>query len=346
MKETSKIMRKLYDLYGIYLPIFLLILPSVVALRTVALFTNLGEYGHFENDLLANISAYLVAAAAIFFITYAWVGKKGIKLIPSFASPLNYVPAGLVAVAVAMLGANLAANAMGMDLAAASLYQRVISILTPLLAFGAVAYFVLASVLIARRSIRRSDFGIITLAFICMYVAYIYFDTSLPINAPTKLTDEIAYLGIAMFFIGETRLSLGRESWRRYISFAFIGAILTAYSSIPNLIYYIARVESVSLSIYETLLTFAFFAFITSKIFLTPMLVKDERSGVVDKIIAAAAARAEALEPTRTEEPEEQSAQSVVEDDENQITITYAEPAEEGTEMPEGGEEEQEITRE
>ena len=148
-----------------------------------------------------------------------------------------------------------------------------------------------------------------------------------------------------MFFIGETRLSLGRESWRRYISFAFIGAILTAYSAIPNLIYYIARVESISLSIYETLLTLAFFAFITSKIFLTPMLMKDEKSGVVERIIAAEA-RAEQLNPAPAEEPVEEIPETVAEDDENQITITYAEPAEEDATESVGVEEEQEIAQE
>ena len=149
-----------------------------------------------------------------------------------------------------------------------------------------------------------------------------------------------------MFFVGETRLSLGRESWRRYISFAFIGAIITAYSAIPNLIYYIARVESISLSIYETLLTLAFFAFITSKIFLTPMLMKDEKSGVVERIIAAAEARAEQLNPAPAEEPVEEISETVAEDDENQITITYAEPTEEDATESVGVEEEQEIAQE
>jgi hypothetical protein len=176
-----------------------------------------------------------------------------------------------------------------------------------------------------------------------MYVAYIYFDTSLPINAPTKIADEIAYLAIAMFFLGETRLSLGRESWRRYISFAFIGSILTAYSAIPNLIYYFAREESVSLSIYESLLTLAFFIFITSKIFLTPMLTKDATSEVVSKIIAIEEARREAIESTEnTEEPEQTSA----EEDENQITISYEEPIENDTAEKAAESEEKEVSAE
>ena len=81
MKETSQNMRKLYELYGIYLPIFILILPLTVVLRTVALFTELAEYGHFENDLLVNISGWVTVAAALFFITYMFAGKKNIKLI-------------------------------------------------------------------------------------------------------------------------------------------------------------------------------------------------------------------------------------------------------------------------
>lgn len=316
-------MRKLYKLYGIYLPIFLLILPLTVVLRTIALFNDLGAYGHFENDLLVTVSGWMVAAATVFFITYIWVGRRSIRLIPSFTSAANCVPSGLVAVSIGMLGGHLLMNAINTPLDTLSVYGRVIAIAAPILAFISVIYFLLASVLTARRSIRRSDFAIVTLVFICMYVAYLYFDTTLPINAPTRIVDEVAYLAVAVFFLGETRLSLGREKWHKYISFAFIGALLTAYSAIPNLIYYFVRKTVVSLSVYESLLTLSFFVFITAKIFLTPMLTKDEKSRVVTKIIAAAAARAEALEPAL---PEESPADDADLTDENQITISYAEP--------------------
>ena len=66
-------MRKLYKLYGIYLPIFLLILPLTVVLRTIALFNDLGAYGHFENDLLVTVSGWMVAAATVFSsLIYGW----------------------------------------------------------------------------------------------------------------------------------------------------------------------------------------------------------------------------------------------------------------------------------
>lgn len=326
-------MKKLHELYGIYLPIFLLILPATVALRTIAIFTELAEYGHFDNPLLSNISGWAAAIASLFFLTYMFVGKKDIKLIPSFDSAANYVPSGLVAVATALLGGHLISKALSTDFTSLSLYGRVIAIATPILAFVSVVYFVLASVMIARRSMRRSDFGIITLLFICMYVAYLYFDTTLPINAPTRLADEVAYLSIAMFFLGETRLSLGRESWRKYISFAFIGALLTAYSAIPNLIYYFAREKAISLSIYESLLTLAFFIFIICKIFLTPTLTKDKTSDVVAKIIAAAEARAEELKPEEVEDEVVEDTENEDDSDENQIAITYEDAEEYVTEF-------------
>ena len=345
MKETSQNMKKLINLYGIYLPIFLLVLPLTVALRTVALFTDLTQYGHFGNDILITIAGWIVVAATLFFVSYLWLGKKDVALIPSFSSPANYIPAGLVATTLAMLGAHILVVNSKTDLTLASTYTKVISTATPILAFAAVGYFLLSSILIARRSMRRSDFGIITLLFICMYVAYIYFDTSLPINAPTRITDEIAFLGIAMFFLGETRLSLGRESWRRYIAFAFIGATVTAYSAIPNLIYYFARKETLSLSIYESLLTLAFFIFIISKIFLTPMLTKDKNSSIVDKIITAAATRQEMLEPAKPEEAPTENDENAGETDENQITIAYEESTEEEP-APIENDEEKEVTSE
>ena len=345
MKETSPNMKKLINLYGIYLPIFLLALPLTVALRTVALFTDLTQYGHFGNDILITIAGWVVVAAVLFFVSYMWLGKKDIALIPSFSSPANYIPAGLVAITLAMLGTHILIINSKIDFTVASTYTKVISTATPILALVSVVYFLLSSILIARRSMQRSDFGIITLLFICMYIAYIYFDTSLPINAPTRITDEIAFLGIAMFFLGETRLSLGRESWRRYIAFAFIGATVTAYSAIPNLIYYFARKETLSLSIYESLLTLAFFIFIISKIFLTPMLTKDKNSSIVDKIIAAAATRQEMLEPAKPEEIPTEDDKNAGETDENQITITYEESIAEEP-APIENDEEKEVTSE
>ena len=203
MKETPRNMKKLNNLYGIYLPIFLLILPLTVALRTVAIFTDLTQYGHFGNDILITIAGWVVLAATLFFVSYMWLGKKDIALIPSFSSPANYIPAGLVATSLAMLGTYILALNSKTDFTRVSPYGKIVAYATPILAFVSVAYFFLSSILIARRSMRRSDFGVATLLFICMYVAYIYFDTSIPINAPTRITDEIAYLGAIMFFLGE-----------------------------------------------------------------------------------------------------------------------------------------------
>ena len=161
----------------------------------------------------------------------------------------------------------------------------------------------------------RSDLGIIVLVFLCAYVAYIFFDKSTPINAPVKTATMMAFLFFSLFFLYETRLSLGREKWHLYVAFAFISSIISAYASIPALIVYIIKGDVIGISIYETVLVFAFFIFSTFKLFLVGELVPERGSNVVNKLIASATERIHELKPA---EPAEEKIEEL---DENQFSI-------------------------
>ncbi|MBR0449266.1 MAG: hypothetical protein IIX30_00435, partial [Clostridia bacterium] len=105
-------------------------------------------------------------------------------------------------------------------------------------------------------------------------------------NAPAKITDEMAYLFAAVFFLYETRISLGRGKWRAYVTFGLIAAQLAAYSSIPALIVYFAKGEMISNSIFESVLTFTLFLFITSRLGMVSTLTPDKPCDVAAAIDA------------------------------------------------------------
>jgi len=299
MKETDFKMNKKAKFYGVYMPVFLLLLPTVVILRTVACLNYLDEFGYFISPTLITVSNAIAAAAIIFFLTYIWAARRDMALIPSFDSPASYVPCALVGVALVFLSFSLIVRSASYT----SRLSRLLVLILGFLALLSVGYFLVSALSVKRRSLKRSKYGLVTLIFLCGYIAFIYFDTSLPLNAPVKIVDIMAYLFAALFFLYEIRLSLGREKWRHYISYGFMASLLCAYSSIPSLIVYFARGQVISTSGYESILTFTLFIFITLKIFLTSTLTPDKTSPVVERLIASAAKRQEELEPIEEDEP-------------------------------------------
>ena len=315
-------MNRKFSIYGIYLPVFLIVFLPVVILQSIVYITSpemtkdtFGNpifTGYFEGTIIHNATGWIVAAASIFFLTYIFTAPKGMKLIPSFASPLNYIPAAISGAALFFMSAHLLTTAsFGADATTMSKLSPIAAILALL----GVAYFVASAIYVRRRSIRRSDFGILLLVFLCAYITYMFFDTATPINSPVKIGNQMAYLSVAIFFLYETRLSLGREKWRAYIAFTMIAALLTGYSSIPALLAYLIKGTEYGLSIFETVLTFSFFVYTSFKLVLNGALVPERGSKLVNALIEYADAREAELVPPM-EEPE-----AVDADDENQMSI-------------------------
>ena len=335
-------MKNKAKLFGIYLPIYLVILVATVTLKTVSCFTSLNNYGYFTEPLMMNISAALLGVGAIFFLFYIWTARRDLKLVPAFATAANYVPSAAVSVALAFVAIHLFSIARVKLSAWYDTYlifretvqyypaikmptpeiSSIIALFAAVFAILSIVYFVFTGMIEKHISIRRANYGLLALLFLCFYLAYIYFDTSLPINAPNKISDQMAYLSATLFFLYETRLSLGREKWRPYISFGFIASLLTAFSSIPALIIYFAEKRIISNSIYETLLTFALFIFITAKLILTANLIEDKKSAIVEGLILSAAKREQEINPNTEEAVETVEDDTAEEPDENQISIT------------------------
>ena len=318
-------------LFGPYLPIFALIFAATVSMRCIALFLQFNfSTGYYTEKTLINISDYLTAAAVIFFLSYIFTAKRDIKLIPDFSSPATYIPTGIVSAATVFLTIELFKRAKVLYALLNSRTQILllaVILLTAVLSVLSIAHFVLTSVIESHTSTKRATYGLCTVLFLSMYVIYLYFSSEilfekhLPINAPNKIVDQMAYLAAAVFFLYETRLSINREKWRTYIAFGFASALLCAYSAIPSVIIYFSTGNVISNSIYESALTLALFIFIISRLLLTGFLIDGSKSRTVSSIIAFATARDNQINPaapavTVTDIPGE-----LTDADANQITI-------------------------
>ena len=341
MKNKSK-------LFGVYLPIFIGVFLATVTMRSVALILHFNyDTDYYTSKSLISTADYLVIAASVLFFTYRFTARNTIKLIPNFTSPATYVPTGLVTVAMVFmirwLFTESAERREYIDylkhLASPSAISLIPTqkILLLLLAASAIfaslsiVHFILTALVETHSSTKRGSFGLCTVVFLALYSAYLYYSNTLPLNAPNKTVDEMALLFAAIFFLYETRLSIGREKWRSYISFGFIAAIVSGYSAIPSLIVYFFKGEIISNSIYETALMLTLFIFITARLILTGELTEDKECKTVSELIQFAESRNELINPffeensvveiSGQELTEAEEGESFGENDKNQITI-------------------------
>jgi hypothetical protein len=170
-----------------------------------------------------------------------------------------------------------------------------VALICAALAILSIAGFFIYVFVREHHSERRALFGIAITAFLILYAVYLYFNKELPLNSPNKLVDQIAYVFAAIFFLFETRISLGRESLGGYRAFGYCAALLTAYSAIPSLAVFFIKGEIISNSIYETVVTFTLLIFTVSRLLLLRELEADEDCETYKRLAPKAKERDEAV---------------------------------------------------
>ena len=294
---------------GGYLPLMLILTAVATVMRCIACYNELDiSTGHFNNDLTNDIATYLTVGAIVLYLT-RFVSYKGEReLRASFSNPITYLPAGAVSVALCFFATDRITSAAGYR---SDVFPERIELLWSLalsiLAILSVGYFFLNCLTATAKSRNRAWLGMAASLFFAVYPMYLHFDARLAINAPTKLVDEMAYLFTALFFLYETRISLGRDKWRSYVTFGLIAAHLTAFSSIPSLMLYFTKGYTVSASLYESVLTLTLFFFILARLILCELLKPNKRSPVAELIDERdserrAAEKAKQLTANETEE--------------------------------------------
>lgn len=261
----------------IYSAVLFLALICASVLRTLALFYSFDfASGYFEDKLLISIATAVVVAMAVFALSYIPLAKKT-RLVASFDNMATYIPSGLVAVALLTISAHLFISS------GAGIRSTPTKILA-ILAMISVAHFLYNTLSVKKENMTRAYFSLVTISFLAGYVAYLYFDGSMPLNSPNRVVDIMAYLFAALFFLYEARISLGRDCWRAYIAFGLTAAMLMGYSSVPAIILYFARGALISNSIAEVALSFTLFIFIVARLLLISELGDDESSDIVKMV--------------------------------------------------------------
>ena len=291
---------KLHRRLGVYLPLFAILSVFCVTLRTVALFYDYNIVDKFfDNKLLISTSNITVFVGALVLLTFTFVSKK-IRAVADFNNPATYIPSGIVSVAlifffVECISTLSSKNGGLFSKDVLTTPSNLLLLIAGIMALFCVFNFFFTVFYVQKKNEPRAGFGLLTAVFLAIYALYLYFDFKLPINSPNKLVDQMAFLFSACFFLFETRISLGREKWRGYVSFGMIAAFISAYSSIPTIIYYIGKGQLISDSFAETMVVFTLFVYITARVILVDFLLEDEKNSCVLAIEELSKMRSEEL---------------------------------------------------
>ena len=289
MKKTKPI-----DLYLILLGFATLIAGG---LRVYALLNSFNSITmQYESSLAITIANIIVTVSVLLFGANLIFGDKKQDLIAKTNNAASFIPAGIVSVALLFMGVSLfnsASEMFGDTL-------RYLSMASAVFAFLSVGSFFISVFIEKNNSHYKSIFILCTVIFLAIYSCYLFFNKQVhPTNSPNKITDQMAYLFAAVFFLYEARIQIGRAKWRGYIAFGFIAALICAFSSIPSLVVYAINGYIVSNSLIESVLTLALAIFITSKVWQTKKLTPNEECDEAKSIEALATARSIEIEEQR-----------------------------------------------
>ncbi len=271
-----------------YLIFFCAVAAAAVLMRSIASFLHLSPYGYYTGAL-GTVANLTVLFGLLLLFTYAPVHRKDAPRRASFGGMLTYMPAAPLALCFIYMGASLLLRK------GSGALDKIALPLLGLLAIASALYFFFAVLLEAKHSDLRAAFGTATALFLILYAGYLYFDPTLPINATTKLCDQMAYIFASIFFLFETRISLGRAHWPLYTAFGLCAALLCAFSAIPSMLVYLFKGGVISNSFEEILLTLLLAAYITCRTLLSLMLKEETPSPLMAALQADAKARAEAV---------------------------------------------------
>ena len=317
----------------IHLITMLLFIAITVSLRTFACYEDLNlSTGYFSDKLMINIANCVAAAGCIVSLLYAVLSKDQARYRINMSSPLIYVPAGIVSVALIFFAASAIYTLVKLpgsffSTETFSGTDNILLVLSAIFALVSLAYFMIENIFAKQKSQERGAAGLTVVIFWALLAAYTYFSKNMPLNSYAKITDQLAYISAAVFFLYECKIALDRDNLKSYVALGGVCAILSAYSSIPAIIIYLTKGETISASISENILALGMFLLVTARLILLIMSPEDKKSDTVEAVKlmssarraemeAAAVARAHALELMKEEsEPaEEEIVENVLDD--------------------------------
>lgn len=282
-----------------------------VLLRTLALFFDRKDNGYFDRKIFTGIASGILLAFCAFALLCG-IFHRYERVRPADAhSPFIYLPSAFAALTVLLFLYRFYPKLEGFKSDKILHGAAVLAIV-----FGAFAfvYLFLRILIEAPLSSARALIGLGAALFTGLLAICLYFEKSLPLNHPAKLTDQVALLFASLFFLAEARSSLGRDKVALRTAMTMITALFSAYASFPILLYRAIAGECLSVDLSYALVLCGIFALSAGSLLLSGKKASAEQHPYIqalkesfenrEKEISPVAEQAdEAVEETADEAP-------------------------------------------
>ena len=258
-------MKKAFRGLGIALPVALLTLIAAV-IKTIACFKNMDySTGFFDGAVSVRIANAAIVVASVALLASLFIKVENRSVPVSFAGPLVYLPSGVLATSLLFLATEIIGYASDMTggFSATRPFDRsaIIALITATLALCTIAYLALVIFTQNPRSLLRANFGMLAALFFALYTAFLFFRAGASLAQPQKIITEMVCLAAAVFFLEETRISLGRERWNAYFVLGGLTAVLAFYAAAPALAVYVIEGKVITSGPAELIFLLSLFVF-------------------------------------------------------------------------------------
>lgn len=229
---------------GFLLPLFYLVTPTLVALRSIACINDIDAdgMGYFGDSTLMKACNIAVLIFSIIFSLHVFTKNKKDSLPrESFSNTPTHITSGMLGAAIILAIYELISPFITSGAPVKIATSDVIVIASAALGAAAPVFLLLNAIAEKKHSQARAALGIATSLFFTSYGACVYLDTSVAPNMQQRILTILALVVAAIFMLHETRIPLGHSRWHSYVAFGLIASLLLSYSAIPALVYYVAR---------------------------------------------------------------------------------------------------------
>lgn len=225
--------KKYRSVAAVLMTVTVILIIALAAVRTwmIAQFYN-ANTGYFNCDGIYTIILYACEALCLVIAVIALaVFSKKIRIAqpaPSSASLFAGLFCGFLMLASVVL--------YFIDTPAGNYFNSYLTLASLILAVVSVVYFMLG--------ITSQKVGYTVKSLLCFCVIFwamlsllgLYFDTTLTINNPSKLAEQLALVSVMLYFLYECRFFIDKQRPAIYLAIGFISSVMLGVSVLPNII--------------------------------------------------------------------------------------------------------------
>lgn len=236
MKNRTK---RPYLLYLIAIPI---VAAATIILRTIAL---LGDYeadiGRYTDGTVSLINAILLLAIVGILALFTHELRELFVFRPNYRDLPTLFSGAFCAIALIFFGITLTLDILGGE----NRYATVLAVFSGIMAILGAVLFILHAFDGAARGGRFALLNLPIAVLGVAYPLYLSMRNGQRIGDPAVLMATAAWILIAFFFLGESRIALDRAAWALHTYITVLTVILSATLAFPNLIYHLANGEAI-----------------------------------------------------------------------------------------------------